>query len=219
MPYVLRHRTVAAREMRDANVSGGVRAIAGQTYCIYAVLLVLLSGCVEAAAADYSHMTLGENALSPVAFTEFCLRKPPRCAPSKEIRQITLDDHNLQQLDIVNRIVNHTIAPYPVYLETPWRDDAEIGSCAEYALTKRTQLLDLKLPSSALLLGLAIVPGGEAHLVLIVATDQGDFVLDSLTDSIVRWDKTKYRWVSRSSPSNPQFWQTIVLPASVLGMN
>jgi predicted transglutaminase-like cysteine proteinase len=219
MPDVSRHRTDAAREVRDANVSGGVRAIAGQTHFIYAILLVLLSGCVEAAAGDFPHMTLGESALSPVAFTEFCLRKPLRCAPSKEIRQITLDDHSLQQLDGVNRYVNHSIAPDPVYLETPWQDDVEIGNCVEYALTKRAQLLDLNIPASALLLGLAIVPGGEAHLVLIVVTNEGDFVLDNLTDSIVRWDKTKYRWVNRSSPRNPQFWQAIVSPPSVLGIN
>jgi predicted transglutaminase-like cysteine proteinase len=218
MQHAFRHRTLVALKIRGATVSCGMRAMIHRARWVGATLFILLSGCIEAA-ADSPHMTLGENALSPVAFTDFCLRKPVRCAPSKEIRQITLDDHNLQELDAVNRYVNHSILPNPLYLETPWRDDADIGNCVEYALAKRAQLLDLNQPSSALLFGLAIVPGGEVHLVLIVVTDQGDFVLDSLTDSIVRWDKTKYRWVNRSSPRNPQFWQTIVSPPSVLGMN
>jgi predicted transglutaminase-like cysteine proteinase len=218
MQHAFLYRTLAALKTRDAMVSCGARATIRRAHCIGAMLLILLSGGVEAA-ADSPHMILGDNALSPVAFTDFCLRKPARCAPSREIRQIPFDDHNLQLLDVVNRIVNHSIAPNPVNLETPWRDDADIGNCVEYALAKRAQLLDLNLPASALLLGLAIVPGGEAHLVLVAVTDQGDFVLDSLTDSMVRWDKTKYRWVSRSSPKNPQFWQTVVSPPSVLGMN
>jgi predicted transglutaminase-like cysteine proteinase len=218
--HAFRHRTLAAHKIHEPNLSGGVRAIFPRACSIYVMLLVLLAGCVEAA-AESPHMILGENALSPVAFTDFCLRKPARCAPSREIRHITLDEHNLQQLDAVNRNVNQSIAPSsrPVDLGTPWQDDTQVGNCVEFALTKRAQLLDLQLPSSALLLGLTIVPSGEAHLVLVVVTDQGDFVLDNLTDTIVRWDKIKYRWVNRSSPRNPQFWQTIVSPPYVLGIN
>ena len=74
------------------------------------------------------------------------------------------------------------------------------------------QLLDLKFPASALLLAVAVVPSGEAHLVLIVVTDQGDFVLDSLRRDVVRWEKLPYRWIKRSSPKDPKLWQFILFP-------
>jgi hypothetical protein len=65
----------------------------------------------------------------------------------------------------------------------------------------------------------AIIPSGEAHLVLIVVTDQGDFVLDNLKENIVRWDSLPYHWVKRSSPKNPQFWQTILPPNMAVSWN
>ena len=178
---------------------------------IVAISLLASTISVEAM-ADSPQMTLGKNALAPLAFIEFCLRKPNRCAPSEEIRRITFDDVNRRQVESVNRAVNRSIAPLtlPLKLDMPWQDDATVGRCDAYALAKRSQLMDLKLPSSALLLAVGIVPTGEAHLVLIVVTDQGDFVLDNLRQNVTRWDRLSYQWIKRSSPKNPQYWQTIV---------
>jgi predicted transglutaminase-like cysteine proteinase len=164
------------------------------------------------------HMSLAENELAPQAFIEFCNRNSERCAVSEETRQITLNDQNLRQLDAVNRAVNLSITflDDPPGVEKPWQDDARVGDCDAYALAKRSRLLDLKQPSSALLLTVAIVSSGEAHLVLVVVTDRGDFVLDNLRQDILRWDRIPYHWVKRSSPMNPQFWQSIVSPAIAL---
>jgi predicted transglutaminase-like cysteine proteinase len=158
------------------------------------------------------HMTLGEFALAPIQFTVFCLRRPERCASSEDIQKITYDDESRRKIDSVNRGVNRSIAPFAHAPDVPWQDDATIGDCNEFALAKRSQLLDLKFPASALLLAVAVVPSGEAHLVLVVVTDQGDFVLDSLRRDVVRWDKLPYRWIRRSSAKDPRLWQFILSP-------
>jgi predicted transglutaminase-like cysteine proteinase len=158
------------------------------------------------------HMTPGEFALAPIQFTVFCTKKPERCASTDDVRKIAYDDESRHKIDAVNRGVNRSIAPFAHPPDVPWQDDATIGDCNEYALAKRSQLLDLNFPASALLLAVAVVPSGEAHLVLVVATDQGDFVLDSLRQRVVRWDKLPYRWIRRSSPTDPKLWQFILSP-------
>jgi predicted transglutaminase-like cysteine proteinase len=159
-----------------------------------------------------SYMPLGKPMLAPIAFTRFCIRKPARCAPSQGVEQIALDSHR-DELERVNRQVNRMITVVTASSnEQRWDDETSIGNCVIFALTKRLRLLDLGYPSSALLLASAIVPSGEGHLVVIVVTDQGDFALDNLQDSLVRWDKLQYRWIQRSMPNNPQYWQAIGSP-------
>ena len=191
--------------------SGKPTMAASKTF--HLVRSILLCACVTlfAASACDAHMTFGENTLAPDGFTAFCLRKPERCASSDHVQQITLDNDKLQQLIRVNIAVNRAITPQsnPPGRELPWREHAKIGNCVQYVLAKRSQLLDLGFPSSALLLVVATIPSGEDHLVLIVVTDRGDYVLDNLRANVVYWRKLFYRWVDRSSPKNPLLWQAI----------
>lgn len=149
--------------------------------------------------------------LAPFAFVQFCLRKPTRFARSKEIRLITLDEDHRRRLEKVHYDVKRSIAsvPRPNGLKS-WNDDATAGGCRDYALAKRSRLLDMGYPSSALLLAVAFIPSGDAHLVLVVVTDRGNFVLDNLQQTMVRWDQLPYRWMMRSTPQNPQHWRMIL---------
>ncbi len=154
--------------------------------------------------------------LAPFGMVEFCLRRPMRCARSKKIERVILNEEHRIQLERVQVSVNRSILPRPKgALEQPWTDDAAVGSCKEYALAKRSRLLDIGYPSSALLLAIAIIPTGEMHLVVVVVTDQGDFVLDNRWDAIIRWDRLSYRWIARSTPENPQFWRVILEPRTL----
>lgn len=51
--------------------------------------------------------------------------------------------------------------------------------CDGFSLWKMRRLIELGVPSSPLLLGWTYDETGTGHLVLIVATDAGDFVLDN----------------------------------------
>ena len=65
-----------------------------------------------------------------------------------------------------------------------WLISPKAGDCNDYAVTKRHELLARGWPSRALLLAEVIVPSGEHHLVVVVRTNEGDFVLDNLNASV-----------------------------------
>jgi predicted transglutaminase-like cysteine proteinase len=175
-----------------------------------AVLSACAISVAQASSTSQLFMEVGEAALPPVAFSSFCLRKPQRCAGADKIEKVRLSETLLGQLASINREVNHSIIPVRQPPNAPWRDDAAFGDCKQFALAKRSRLLDAGLPSSALLFALARLSSGEGHLVLVVATDRGELVLDNLADDIAQWQALPYTWVERSSPTNPLFWQTIV---------
>lgn len=176
------------------------------TLCIVALFPILPSSAVEERAPKPAYMPLGEPMLPPFSFTRFCVRKPARCPVSEDVHQIPLNAENRRVLEEVQRSVNNELR---AGLER-WDDDATRTDCTDYTLTKRSRLLDKGYPASALLVAVAFVPSGEGHLLLVVVTDQGDFVLDNLRPTIVRWDKLPYRWVMRSMPQDPKKWQAVL---------
>jgi predicted transglutaminase-like cysteine proteinase len=56
------------------------------------------------------------------------------------------------------------------------------------------------LPRAALRIAVARLADGEAHAVLTVATDRGDYVLDNRSPAILPWAKTGLTWIARQTP-------------------
>ncbi len=65
-----------------------------------------------------------------------------------------------------------------------------IGDCEDYALMKRKILIDDGVSTNLLRLATAYLPDGALHTVLIVVTDGGDYILDSVTRDIRDWNET-----------------------------
>ena len=57
------------------------------------------------------------------------------------------------------------------------------------------------LPRRAMRMTVVIDELGEGHAVLMVRTDQGDYILDNKTSSILPWDETGYVFIKRESQS------------------
>jgi predicted transglutaminase-like cysteine proteinase len=157
-----------------------------------------------------SRMTTGTYLLAPFGFTAFCVQKPARNAPT-EPQTVAKTPERWNELATINAAVNRTIVPKADRSITrPWRDDATEGDCNDYALTKRSRLIDRGWPAGALLIATATIPNGEGHAVLVVVTDGGAFVLDNLLYGITPWKALPYRWHSIVSPENPQYWRRII---------
>ena len=62
------------------------------------------------------------------------------------------------------------------------------------------------LPERALRIGIVVTPRDVRHAVLTIATDRGDYVLDSLSDDIVPWNQTGYHWLERQDAVNVTQW-------------
>lgn len=220
------------------------RSVLAATWAAGALILAALSGPAPARPIDIAAMStpsaesrfldrpaslMGEGAptLAPLAAVKFCMRYGDQCSGGRAAR-ISLNEREIALLDKVNRAVNRAIRPAGEErgLDT-WLLDQAAGHCNEYAVQKRHDLLAAGFPASALLLASAVTSLGVNHLVLIVSTDRGDFVLDNLHDDIRPWNRTGFRWLARQSHRNPHFWVEISasamhvasLPVIVVGGN
>jgi predicted transglutaminase-like cysteine proteinase len=158
---------------------------------------------------------LGQPALPPFAHSLFCLRLPKECEIKRLAMRhgrIQLNDERRAQLASVNMAVNRAIGPQRKsanVIEANWVVSPAHGDCNDYAVTKRHQLQARGWPTDSLLLAEVVTNWGEHHLVLVVNTREGDFVLDNLAPTVRRWSETDYGWVRVQSSKDPKLWWTI----------
>jgi predicted transglutaminase-like cysteine proteinase len=152
--------------------------------------------------------------LPPMAHSRFCLQYPVDCEVRRTFRQreVALTRELWVQLVAVNNDVNRAIVPQRNIggaITEEWLVSPKVGDCNDYAVTKRHELLERGWPSRALILSEVVTAWGEHHLVLVVRTAEGDFVLDSLNRGIRPVAMTRYRWVRAQSQDDPRFWSRI----------
>jgi predicted transglutaminase-like cysteine proteinase len=83
------------------------------------------------------------------------------------------------------------------------------GDCKDYVLEKRRALTDAGVPLEDLSIAIVRTGLGETHAVLLVSTDQGELVLDSLSPRIMRWSDVRYTWIERQAPGRQLEWVKI----------
>lgn len=100
------------------------------------------------------------------------------------------------------------------------------GDCEDLALLKKRRLMLEGVPASALLMATVLDLRGSRHAVLVLRTDKGDVVLDSLNNRIRHWTATGYTFLKLQNPNDPKAWDAIFaggrIPVSaptVLAMN
>ena len=153
--------------------------------------------------------------LAPMAFTRFCLEYPAECKPQRLVfagDRIELNITRWAELEDVNRTVNLSIHPERNengLAGEKWLLGPDRGDCNDYAVTKRHELIARGWPARTVLLSEVVTVSGEHHLVTVVRTESGDLVLDNLTDQIMPWSRTPYRWVRIQMPKNPNYWASI----------
>jgi predicted transglutaminase-like cysteine proteinase len=156
-------------------------------------------------------MTTGAAVVAPRGFIGFCLKYHPECrATSGQPATVELTEERTRQLEFAQAKVNRLVRPR-ANPDHVWDYPTDgYGDCNNYAIAKRAELIALGWPRAALLLAAAATENGEGHLVLVVATSQGDLVLDNRQISIVEWRDLPYRWLSRQNPRDLAEWVSIV---------
>jgi predicted transglutaminase-like cysteine proteinase len=168
-------------------------------------------GNSRAAWPNYTVVVEKAKKEGPPGWVEFCRNYKSECdAQSSEPRKILLTPEVWSKLGEVNRWANTHIKPVDDRVhwgrDNRWyfADDGK-GDCKDYVLVKRRMLMKSGLPREALLMTAVLTPR-DGHAILIVRTDKGDYVLDSLTSKIVLWKDTPYEFIMRQSQSNPNVW-------------
>lgn len=136
---------------------------------------------------------------------------------AEDVRRAAMTPTLWGQLNRINDKVNRQIvrrADIQTYgvldkWATPLAAGDNLGDCEDYVLEKRRALIEAGLPASVLSIAVATTSWGESHAVLLVATDQGDYVLDSLTPWILPWRKANLTWRERQVAGAPFRWAMV----------
>ena len=147
-----------------------------------------------------------QGAAAPLGFQLYCLKNPQQCRASGK-SSVAATGGVMATLARVNSSVNWSIKPRNDVGADTWTSDptSGYGDCEDYAMTKRSHLIGMGLPSSALRIAYVKTRWGEGHAVLVVRTNSGEFVLDNLTSAILPIQQTGLRVMSMSS-ANPTEW-------------
>lgn len=197
-------------------VRSGLKFIAAASIGIAA-----LTFSFGAQAGSGAFMQTGKLTSQPIGHYEFCKREAAECnIVSRDTRALSLNNSNWQLIQTVNLSANERIKPMTdmeIYgVEEYWAYPTTVGDCEDYVLLKQRELAKAGIPMTDLLITVVRKPDGEGHAVLTVRTDRGDFVLDNLTDEVLRWDETEYTYLKRQASNNTGRWVSIESPDNLL---
>ncbi len=157
-------------------------------------------------------MPVGAETPPPFGFVGFCQRHPSDCTGSSaRPASLQLTDQRWNQLQDINRRVNNTVTPVEdadLYNTAEWwaYPAASGGDCEDFVLLKRRLLIENGWPADTLLISVVKERSGAGHAVLLVVTNDGEYVLDNKTRHIRLWQETPYTWVKRQSRHHPYVW-------------
>lgn len=188
--------------------------------------LRLITGAILALCVSAAH---AEPGLYPPGFTLFCQQSPAECEPVSLAEPLKMRDWKVV-LDRVNREVNAAITyradaghfdeeNAEILYERVGRGDVpegdkwtigpEFGDCDDYTVTKRQRLIDAGAPRGALRIAYVLPVEAGPHLFLVVATDEGDFVLDNRSSEIYELERAMITRLSIQNPSDQRSWQQV----------
>ena len=163
---------------------------------VLAVSLLIISGPVVGNAQAKSK--------APLGYQLMCLKTPSECKGGGSAQAAGTAD-TMQLLERVNAQVNDSISPLADQGADIWSADVTAGDCEDYVLAKRRALIKAGLPASSLRIAYVETQQGEGHVILVVKTNSGDFVLDNLNRSVRPLSQAGYRIVSISG-ADPLIW-------------
>jgi predicted transglutaminase-like cysteine proteinase len=182
---------------------------------LYLAVAASLSACAITPPAP-TEMPIGAATVQPIGAMLFCKANAGECADkAPAITRVEMTDQRLDQLRAVQEEVNRRINPTGG-VEVAWHYAANgRGTCVQYAMEKRRELIGLGWPAAALQLATVTTRRGEGHLVLVAATTQGELVLDNLRHDVTPWQVLPYRWIARQQGASLAQWVSIAANGGV----
>lgn len=155
--------------------------------------------------------------LSSLLTSESAPAAPPSAAgaatdPQAKTPSIGATTVPLHQIEAVNSEINRSIrraSDWQTFGRADFwalpEDGATSGDCEDFVLAKRQALLKEGVQRGAMSIALVRTARGELHAVLLVATSDGEMVLDNLSPWVLPWREAGYTWLKRQIPNSGQW--------------
>lgn len=157
--------------------------------------------------------TEGASHPGPRGYHAMCAHTPALCRHDRQAGRrgtagppMRMDAMRWAELRGLNAYLNARIRPAADMAGDHWAPATEAGDCEDYAIAKKLALIEAGWAADQLLIAIAEGRDRGHHAVLVVRTEDGEHVLDNLTDDILPWQETRYRFVIRQSAANPHAW-------------
>ncbi|PYE87579.1 transglutaminase-like cysteine peptidase [Phyllobacterium leguminum] len=191
-------------------------------YAVAALMAGMLAGSIGLAQGA-QRLSAGGATSIPYGHLDLCKRYPQQCGAHRVMPPVALSDVRWGKMERINQSVNASVAPKSDQDNYGKRDywtmpAKRMGDCEDYVLMKRARLLAQGFSASQLLITM-VRNRGEAHIVLTVRTDKGDFVLDNLRNEILPVEKTGYNYVKMQAPNHSGRWVAISGHATEIASN
>lgn len=194
-----RLNTVASRAASKATLALGVLGVIGGA--------VLTTG--QASASETAFISGFSASPPPSGARTLCRQYAWACANKKSV---SLPSH--QELRLVKQInsqVNATTREVTDQVQYKTRERWALptsrgGDCEDFALLKKRDLIKAGIDPNKLLLATVLDTRRGPHAVLVYRSNQGDLVLDNLTNRIKPWSATRYLFLRMQDPKQPQRW-------------
>ncbi len=184
-----------------------------------ALLVALATGLLSAASVQAENkgslsMVTGGITSQPIGHYEFCQKYQSECdIRSKLTPPPRVTEYGWKVIHDINKEVNSTIVAMTdleVYgRDEVWEYPTTAGDCEDFVLLKRRKLMERGFAVSDLLITVVRKPDGEGHAVLTLRTNEGDFILDNLSDDVKLWTNTNYTYLKRQASFNTGRWVSI----------
>lgn len=176
-----------------------------------ATTLVATSAATAAPAIKAAFITDRGATAAPSGAASICQTYSWACA---SINQSVSADRRFDLVRSVNARVNHSVRAInddrQYGVEEHWALPTSTGGdCEDFALLKKRELIAAGINPQRLFIATTLDARRNPHAVLVFRSDDGDFVLDNLTDSVRRWHETRYLFLVMQDPERPAGWVKI----------
>ncbi|MCK0143744.1 transglutaminase-like cysteine peptidase [Aliiroseovarius sp. F20344] len=178
-------------------------------YAVAMAIVATIAAPVDGLASGTDFLKSRGNGAAPPGAKQLCSTYRWACARGSSASLVS--QGQMQVVRAVNTAVNRStrsIEDRQQYGEAErWAMPTRRGGdCEDYALAKKRALIGKGIDPQRLLIATVLDRSRRPHAVLVVRTDQGDLVLDNVTNSIRSWRETRYVFLRMQDPRSPSRW-------------
>lgn len=179
------------------------------------LLVMPAAGTAVAGPLQAPHLSRFQAGKAPFGFKNVCGQYPWACS-NRSSGKITGDAEIMAVARKINSRVNRKIRQVSDQAQFGVRErwtlpDSGKGDCEDIVLMKLKRLIEAGVAPNRLFMAQVLPRRVEQHVVLVVRTKKGDYVLDSLTSRVKTWKQTGYTFLKMQNSRNARKWDVVLL--------